>query len=320
MPCGEEHPFSFVHVQESTVDPPVSSTPDADARRLGLEVGFRHSHWQTMRRRIYWALMESGISPHKVHAFANCGSRAWVLRSLSNPSRFKIACFRCRNRLCQVCQRELRRLVALNLYDRLRDRHVRFLTLTVQHRPEDPLKKLVDHLYASFRRLRSSRVWKSHVTGGVCFLEVKRSLTGSWHPHLHILFEGRYFPQPLLKNAWAVASRGSTVVDIRDVRSEEAVTYVVKYASKVASPSAAVIAEIALTLQNRRTFLTFGNWTRWRLTRAAPSDEAWEFLFPLADLLHWAQVEQQPWAVKLLEDLVRAGYHIRPEDDADDDV
>lgn len=181
-------------------------------------------------------------------------SRGRVIRSLG----------RCGQRLCPVCAAERAKDTARRVatYVDAMD-SLAMVTLTVAS-DDRPLADQVDHLIASARRLRQSVAWQAHCAGGVQCLEVTRSpSTGQWHPHLHILCDWRYWAQRSLAAAWQVASRGSSVVDVRRVHSRAAAArYVTKYIAKAADCSAipaAAMPEWVTAWHGRRRIQSFGN-------------------------------------------------------------
>ena len=139
----------------------------------------------------------------------------------------------------------------------------RFMTLTVKCNGQ-PLADRIDHLYASFRRMRQGKPWKAHVKGGMAVLEVTRNPhTGEWHPHLHVLADGVFFAHADLKAAWEDATGDSMIVDIRAVVSRaNAARYVAAYVAKPADVHAWTedsIVEYALALHGRRLVVAFGS-------------------------------------------------------------
>jgi len=170
----------------------------------------------------------------------------------------------CRDRLCPTCASCRGRIVQARVAAACRDMdQTRFITLTVQCNGQ-PLAERLDHLYASFRRMRQGKIWKSHVRGGMAVLEVTRNqTTGHWHPHLHVLADGVYFDHKSLKRAWEEATGDSMVVDIRAVVSRaNAARYVAAYVAKPAEVHAwapAAVAEYALALHGRRLVVAFGS-------------------------------------------------------------
>jgi len=314
-------PGSLVHPLESNPHESAYPIENEHLERTRLESSFRHSGWWRLRERIHTCLMLAGESPHTVQRFAQCGSNAWILRSQDNPDRYRLAAFHCKHRFCLACQRELRRVVAANLLDRLDGRSVRFITLTVRHMKADPsderasLNRTIDHLYASFQKLRRTAGWKAHVTGGVAFLEIKATAAG-WHPHLHILVQGRYFPQKELSHLWFTVTGDSYVVDIRDVSSSDAVTYTVKYCTKInVGLTDYQLIDLICALRRRRTFTCFGCWTKWHLTTPVKTDEVWEFLYPLHEVIAAAD-RGELWATRLLHQLSFTPYML-PDGDFD---
>jgi len=126
--------------------------------------------------------------------------------------------------------------------------------------------------------------------GGVAFLEIKWFKgTKCWHPHLHILTEGKYIAKQALSNAWRKATDGSFIVDVKKIRNaDSAVGYVVKYASKPHDPSIFRdpdrLDEAVLALKGRRLCLTYGTWRGIKLTEV-PEPGTWTPLAPLARII-----------------------------------
>ena len=171
---------------------------------------------------------------------------------------------RCRDRVCPICAAKRGRDLAVKLADILQHADaLRHLTLTLEATTE-PLRVQVDHLLASFRRLRQHQQWGRHVSGGVACVQVtKNAVSGLWHPHLHVVVDGEYFAHPIIKEAWARASKGATIVHItRSTSVRSTARYIARY---VASPddlgswSGTELAEYALALHGRRLVLAFGN-------------------------------------------------------------
>jgi len=143
------------------------------------------------------------------------------------------------------------------------------------------------------------------VLGGAAFFEVTRSAeTGLWHPHLHILVEGKYLPQEQLAGLWKDITGDSKIVDIRLVDQRKGVAeYVTKY---VGSPFPAdiyrdqdLLAEAMTAITGRRTCLTFGHWRGLKLTKLSTND-SWEPLAPLQEIRQRAQAGD-PWAIAVLQ-------------------
>jgi hypothetical protein len=136
-----------------------------------------------------------------------------------------------------------------------------------------PLHQQLARLYASFRKLRETVLWRRCVRGGAAFLEVKIGKhSGMWHPHLHAIIEGKYVNIRELKPTWERITDGSHQVDITDIRDKErAARYVCKYVSKPFSMDAVRnddhLDELLHTLSGTHAALTFGTWRGCKLTK-----------------------------------------------------
>lgn len=260
---------------------------------LALDQSFRHSGWATAR----WATDESlrRVSPsfERILQFEGCGEHAWVERSDDSPTTYRVRCNRCHDRWCLPCGQERSRVIAHNVRAHLDARRARFITLTLRS-DREPLQYLLDHLYASFTRLRRTKLWRNTQTGGVAFCEVKWSpRTERWHPHLHILTEGKYIAKEALSKAWHKATGDSFIIDVRKVSSaDRAIAYVTKYASKPHDASIwrepRRLDEAILAMRGRRLCLTYGTWRGVKLTEVPESGE-WTPIAPLATLIGQAR-------------------------------
>lgn len=176
-----------------------------------------------------------------------------------------VAAGRCRDRLCPTCCRTRAREVKHRVEGLLeRSDQVRMMTLT-RPRSSDSLGACVDFVLASFRELRRTTVWKQHVKSGVGVIEITRGSEGThWHVHLHVLYDGRYFPHDQLKTAWSRLMGQPAIVHLNAVHGRKrAAVYVAKYLSKgsdLAAWSNEEIREYARGIHRRRLLLTFGRW------------------------------------------------------------
>ena len=242
--------------------------------------GFLHSHWAARRRRIIKALESTEVSLRQQSAFAGCGSSFWVLRSNDDLTVFKAVRDTCGNRWCEPCQKSRAHVIRSNLDRQLPDNPVRFLTLTLRSHGES-LEEMLSRLYAGFRKLRASALWRDRVEGGIAFLEVTRGKQKDhWHPHLHVLLQGRFLPQNELAAVWLKVTGDSRVVDIRLVRSKaRVIRYVAKYVTKTTSPSIHnqpnALIEAIEALRSKRTIIPFGTWRGMRLLHR-DSEGSWK--------------------------------------------
>jgi hypothetical protein len=234
-----------------------------------------HAHWQDRRRLILDALLRTAPLNRRCVRFAFCAQSFWAYRHVTNADRFVLVRDFCHDRFCDVCSRRRAWTIRCNLRPLLGERDYRLISLTLRHNAT-PLTAQLNHLYASFRRLRTTAAWKAHVRGGVAFLELGRNAeTGRWHPHLHCVTFGTWFPAAVLKLCWRFATGDSDVIDIRFVEDPETVaTYVCKYATKslpesIASEPAA-LDEAVVALHSRKLLVLFGEAKHWQLLKTTP--------------------------------------------------
>jgi hypothetical protein len=315
---GHPSASSFLDTHETAVDTTACS-PRAWAR---------HSGWAPTRARIYAALERSDAPIRRLESYRSCGDRVWLLQHREDPTRLKITADTCKSRWCVPCQRDRSFRIRANLKAHLPPHPIRFLTLTIRSHNE-PLAELLRRLYGGFRRLRNRSFWRDRVAGGIAFLEVKIGKnSGNWHPHLHVLLQGRYLPHELVRKHWLAVTGDSHVVDIRLVRSRDDVNrYVTKYTTKTTAPSIAHddhrLDEAIQALRGKRTVIPFGTWAAWGLLRrndasewqlyAHENDLAWrarqgdveaEFLLRVIDTLaHSPGIEFCWHATELTSDL-----------------
>lgn len=271
------------------------ATPDVHTLDLsglaqeGLSTTFKHSGWKPQRKQVYEALIQAKVSHTRFSAFCSCGDTSFVLRSRDDPSQIRIAGSSCHDRFCRPCASGRSRTIASNVVPYLRKGQCRFVTLTLRHNANG-LAHEIDRLYECFKKLRKSTIWAKSQQGGVGFLEIKRSKQGdSWHPHFHILTQGKFMDGAALAAEWKRITTDSFIVDIRFVKDDASVlAYVTKYASKPFDPSLfarqEVLVEAIQALANRRMAVTFGNWKGLQVTMK-PDAEAWEKLGTLEEIL-----------------------------------
>lgn len=253
---------------------------------------FRHSGWQRTRKLVAESLARTEQTPSRRGEFESCGLFAFVLRSIEDPDKYRIAGSCCRDRFCIPCATERSCIIAANVIEIIGQREVRFLTLTIKTHAE-PLTQQLDKLYRSFQALRRRKIWGQHVTGGVAFLELKWSHSGQrWHPHLHCLVEGVWLDKRELQRIWKQITGDSFVVDIRRPKTTTAVTsYVTKYASKPINNTFAnepeLLDEAIVALHARKLCVTFGRW-RGKLLTTTPDEGSWENVGSLERLIQFA--------------------------------
>jgi len=170
------------------------------------------------------------------------------------------------------------------------------LTLKASSRP---LHESLDKLYDSFNKLRRTRLWQQTQTGGVAFLEIKISKNAKmWHPHLHMISEGRYIDNNPLRKAWLKATGDSFIVKVNKIKNRgHAAHYATKYATKPHDPSVfhnpADLDELLAAVKGRRLCYTYGSWRGVSLSHV-PDQGEWTPVAPLVTLILDARVGHAP--------------------------
>ena len=224
--------------------------------------------WKEERALGLKAICSIEAAPGVDGAFIECARAAQVEHSEKLKAHRAIV-QSCGSRLCPRCQSIKRSNYATRLEDAIgtmQANHWRFITLTLRS-SDAPLAEQLDHLGASFRRLRQQTIWKRAVVRAKGVIEVTwNEERQQWHPHIHILAEGRYIQQPKLSLAWETASQGSTMVNIRALSStRKAVRYTCKYLGKAPDLANATdpverLAEYYLATRGRKMILHVGKW------------------------------------------------------------
>lgn len=153
---------------------------------------------------------------------------------INDEGRAVLSEMRCRSRICPIClRRRVKSITARTTAAVKRMDSPRFLTLTVAH-SDQPLRDQLIRLRRCFANLRRSEAWKKHVRGGTYTVEVTFNRKAhQWHPHLHCIVDGTYFPHQVLSAAWLQATGDSKIVDIRKVPSASAIAkYIAGYVAK----------------------------------------------------------------------------------------
>lgn len=275
-------------------DLPTYATPTehAYAKTTNCAQAFRHGCWRPLRGRVLRALVETGQSINRRLRFATCGSTFHVLQSTTDPTKYRLAANACHDRFCLPCASERARIVAFNMQEHLATNPCRFITLTIKSDSE-PLEELLEKLYSSFKRLRTHKTWKRTQAGGIAFLEIKwNDKTERWHPHFHVLAQGKFIAHDQLRKAWKEITGDSHIVDVRLVRdNRHATAYVTKYASKPFEAKMLRtydrLCEAINALRARRMILTFGTWKGVRVTRS-PEPGEWAKVGTVAALARLA--------------------------------
>lgn len=296
-----------LEAQETNVPtPPHLSACATDDVQIAADVAFRHSGWQPTRQRIREALDRLDAAPSRLAAWDACGADAWVLQSVESPERLKIASCTCHDRFCIPCADDRSARIGRRVRDKIGSERISFLTLTLADDDLD-LRRLLDKLMRSFRRLRQWPLWKREVDGGVAFIEIKWSdAKQRWHPHIHAILEAGYMPQASIADRWREITATSFIVHIKRPRdSETVVRYLTRYGSKPLDQSFVDdprrLDEALAALKGRHLCFAFAEWRGWCLT----DDDEHERWAPIDTLIHLLARAKRgdPEAIHIMERL-----------------
>lgn len=171
---------------------------------------------------------------------------------------------RCRDRLCPLCaDRRGAQATERTIEIVKRFNSPRFFTFTLKHRAES-LKEMLARLAAALQALRKEKAWTKRVWGGVTGVEVTRNQkTKQWHAHAHVIADGEFFPQEVLKATWLKVTGDSFIVSVEAIADRrKTARYISRYVSKpvdVEQWTPEEIREYALAMHGRRLLQTFGN-------------------------------------------------------------
>lgn len=275
----------FAEVDETTRQRAEDTAADHICCPPNLSTDFRHSGWVRNRSLVARSMQRTDQPRSRQNEFAQCGSHAYVIQSIENPTVHRIAGSSCHDRFCLPCANERAHGIAMNVLAYVQDKTIRFLTLTLKA-SQEPLADQLDRLYKSFSELRRRAFWKKRVKGGIAFLELTYNADATmWHPHFHILVEGSYIPHRELKKLWYAITGDSFVVDIRAIRSNNhAAHYVTKYASKPFNNTflgrPGPLDEALIALKGRKLLMTFGTFRGLQVIDK-PDEASWIHIAPL---------------------------------------
>lgn len=214
---------------------------------------------------------------------------------------------RCKHRLCPYCAQHRATTVQDRVLATIAEwDSVRHVVLTIRS-SDAPLAAQLDHLLASYRRLRQTVVWRETSTAAMATVEITHNPnTGQWHPHLHVLATGSYIPHAELRSAWATATQGSTIIYLSRVDSRRAAArYISKYVAKpaeIADLPPASLAEYLAATRGRRLLIATGGAHNTRLTRP-PDDAKPKLVREVASWHHLqrAYAARRPYAITLID-------------------
>ena len=223
-----------------------------------------HKPYSAERMHVYGALATGELCDFAKQSTRLNHCCAFPIVYVGDDGKPSVHLARCRDRMCPLCSRARSRESGHRVHDICKKMDdPRFLTLTMPH-SSDSLAAQLDRVMSTFRELRKTDAWCKYVTGGVWSLEVTYNVNKQeWHPHIHVLIDGDYFPQPEIKAEWSKIHRQECIVDVRRPGSRrDAARYIAKYVSKGVELTTwpwDVVREYAKAIKRRRTIHTFGH-------------------------------------------------------------
>lgn len=242
-----------------------------------------------------------------LNRFEECGSGCTIEWS-ATEKKYRLCASFCKSRHCEPCMRAKGNKMAANLRSKLeddtQDTH-RFITLPIKHSTA-PLRDQINHLFASFKKLRNMKEWKNSQTGGAAILEVKwQKETKRWHPHLHIISAGNYLDKHDLSRMWHQATGDSYIVDIRALQNAKDVAhYLSKYVAKGTSPTVWEDTDAAQewlsASKGVRMCTTFGTWRGYALTKSQSTTDDWKPIATYNSVIAAARRAEE-WAIGIMQ-------------------
>jgi hypothetical protein len=229
-----------------------------------LQRAIHHEHWEE-RLDILHALAASFHKAEQKQArqLSACGHTARLYLDLQSDT-VRTLIHRCKNRICPWCTHH-RTAKAMKQILRIMSTMTapRTIVLTPRSTPAS-LHAQITAMRHAFARLRRNKQFRSFVRGGVYAVEVTwNPRKSTWHPHLHLIVDGNFFPQRLLSSLWSKATAGSDIVWVHKVdRAESAAIELAGYIGKppkVKEMPAAALREYAGATRGIRMLQTFGN-------------------------------------------------------------
>lgn len=286
--AGAEPLPSSASADASSLEQPQTSSEEEElalARKVASDDNpdycpFVHSGWKRTRRLVGQCIAEAGGGATRVLRFLQCGEEVWEYENMATGER-QYRHNHCGDRFCLVCGACRSARIRDALEAKIADIKPLFMTFTVRGRPGDSLRLLIGRVAGAFAAVRETPLWKRCIKGGVALLEVKHSATGGghWHPHFHVIADGRYIEVGWLSQLWKTLTGGSSQVHVSRVEQKDvALRYVCKYASKPMDSSfiktPKLLIEAMLGLKGKRLAACFGSWYRTPLFEELDDEEA----------------------------------------------
>lgn len=261
---------------------PEQPLPPILPQQNDLQRVIHHAHWEE-RYSIIEALGTTYSKPlmRQAQKLAACGqsARLWLDEQTHTV---KTLITRCRNRMCPWCTHartaKAKRQILAIMHTM---KHPRTIVLTARSR-HAPLAEQISTMRQAFAKLRRGKEWKRLVAGGIYAVEITwNPHAETWHPHLHLIVDGEYFPQARLAWLWKKATGDSDIVWVKNVdnpisQAMELAAYIGKPPKIKAMPGRA-LRDYAHATQGARMLQTFGK------IKAPPVDDTDPNFTPPAD-------------------------------------
>lgn len=291
---------------------PVQQTSNSypEEQEHAAELGYGEAHAVRLR---WCEALHTHYPLQKLSArLRMCGRNPWVERC-ARTGKVRVVSPACKVRFCPRCARLHARRTKARLStwaENVATDHanrLRLITLTVQSTNAE-LKHQLEHLYASYRKLRQRSLWKKATTSAIAVLQVTfNKETQQWHPHLHVMQHGRFIDYRKLSEAWRRVTHGSSIVDIRQVRNpDRAADYVARYVSRPLDddpemPSSRLV-EYVLATKGRRLLIASGD-APLVMPEPEADEHVWEHVDSIAGLIHRATQLHDTAAAAILEQI-----------------
>ena len=246
-----------------------------------------------------------GLSYHLVTGASKSPLKKGYLRTFGCAnaillSEGKLISHYCKHRWCPVCSR-IRTEQAINGYkpqlEQLEDPY--FVTLTTRTVLKGGISKRMDEMKKVWRSVTSGAQYRKLLGfKGVRSLECTSRPNNHYHPHFHVIIQGRENAEWLVEQ-WLKRFKGRSQRVARDIRKADAQSYkeLFKYATKLSvmqgklidfKVPAAALDAIFRALKGRRLFQPFGGLRRdpeelegelfGQVATEALKDKKWEWL------------------------------------------
>lgn len=281
----------------------LTARPEADAAPRPWPLGLveqndlqetLHHGSEDLRDKVILALHDS-YHQHLRDAARTMATCSDVVRFYIDPDAGAVRPWlnRCKQRLCPLCGRKRSIHVGRQLHLLLAAlRDPRHLVLTVRS-SASPLGEQLRSLRRWLSKLRRSPGWRSRIRGGAYVIECTWNAdTERWHPHLHIIYDGDFFPVKVLQNLWHDITNGSRIVwlkriDDLNAAANELSKYVAKPAKLGILPDQQV-REYATAVRGARLLQTFGECHGRKVTDEDPHQ-------PLGDNTYHVSLNRLVW-------------------------